>query len=653
MTPRALPTTGQVIALPMGRGRRPAEAQIVPIAETVSALTFDIGPDAPLSGRLTGEIDGAPLRGPLVSTTLALRSGGTRHVLLLGLGGRALLDRRITLSLGGQPAAAIEPDWLQSPLSDGGTLIEGLAEDGRRRLLKLFLTTGASLFGTGAAAAFARAAEGLLALLGLSAFAPACWCRLGAASVLSFAVPPGFDAASLGELVLLTRGRAQRLAGAKAVVERRKGAALLHLALSRPLPAGAALVATGPALMRLQAPTARTVAAPLGRWLAGRDAPTRAWAHALVEAAAATDPAAAALAREMRWLASAPPALDIAHLSGTPQGILYAVRLADPRGLVRGLRLERGGAAVELALPSRPGIATIGYARLPRTARSADSVRLRLIFHSGLGETLRAVPLPPHDGSLPPTAGPADARAIAMARLDREPAPTAAWIEPFGPPPRRIRLAVIADLGPDLDLVQARAALVAAAIGKATGKAGGAIMVCTVPEGPLAEAARGAIAQAAAVHGLPHRLVVTPRGTDAGARLVAALGHGPAPRTTLVVAADTLPDRGENLLASLRGLGTRRPVLCGIVTDHDGQPAHQPGLATAVALAPAAVAAIRDAGAVYPVPDVLVADAARRLNARPRPAGRFVRYAAPGGRSATETAVDAWALRLLAGEGEE
>lgn len=640
--------TGQVIALPTGRARRPAEAQIVPIAETVSALTFDISADVPRSGRLTGEVDGKALRGRLVSTTLALRSGGTRHVLLLGAGARTLLDRRITLSLGGQLAAAIEPDWLQSPLADGGTLIEGLAEDGRRRLLKLFLTTGASLFGTGAAAAFAAAAEGLLSLLGLRALAPVSWCRLGAVSVLSFAVAPGFDAAGLGDLVLLTRGRARRLAGGKALVERRGKAALLHLALPRPMPAGAALVTTGTVPMRLEAPTARTAAVSLGPWLAGRDAATRVWAHGLVEAAASVDPAAAALAHEMRWLASAPPVLDVASLNATPHGILYSVRLADPRGLVRGLRLERGAAVAEVPLAARQGAVAIGYVRLPQASRLGDAVRLRLVFHSGLGEAVPPVALAPFDGTLPAGAGAADARAIAMARLDHDSAPADAWVETFGTLPRRVWVAVVTDLGPDLDLVRTRAALVAAAARKA-----GAIMVCSVPEGPLAEAARGAIAQAVAVHGVPHRLVVTSRGADAGARLVAALAHGPAPRATLILGPDLLPASADALLGGLRGLGSARPILRGTVTDHEGQPV-EAGMAGCTALAPVAVEAIIRAGAVYSAPDVLVADAARRLCARPRPgtAGRFIRYATPSRQGVAEVAIDAWAQRLLAGEGE-
>ncbi len=649
MSSRALPATGHVIALPTGRmPRRLAETQVVPVAEAVSALTFDLGPDAPLSGRLRGEIDSAPITGPLVSTALALRSGGVRHVLLVGAPSGALLDRRVMLSLGGHPAAAIDPDWLQSPLADGNALIEGLAEDGRRRLLKLFLTTGASLFGAGAAAAFAKAASDLLALLGVRALAPVSSCRLGAAAVLSYPVPATFDTSMLGDLVLLGRGRTRRLTGVKPAVERQGKAALLHLLLP-PLPAGAALVTTGPAPMRLDPPDGGTAAEPLGRWLAGRDAATRIWAGDLVEAAAASDPAAAALAHETRWIASAPPALEVAHLSATPRGILYAVRLRDPRSLVRGLRLERGGAAVEVTLDHRPGGACVGYAPLPAATRLDDAARLRLVFRSGRVETVHQGPLAAFDGTLPAEAGADDARAVARARLDRERVPVNAWIEDFGEMPRRPRLVVVADLAPDLDLVRARAAMIAAEAGS-----GGVALVCTAPDGPLAVAARSAIAQAVAVHGLPHRLVVTGGGAGEGDRLVAALGQIEA-AATLVLGAAVLPERGTGLVRGLRRLSATRPVLAGTLTDHEGQEAGA-GVAACVALAPAAVAAIRDAGPVYPDAHVLVADAARRLGAAGRPgvAGRFIRYAAPAPVDPAEAAVDAWALRLLAGEtGEE
>lgn len=650
MSPRAIPTTGHVIALPTGRLRRPAEAQILPVAAGVSALAFDLGAAAPLSGRLTGEIDGAPARGPLVSTRLALRSGGTRHVLLVGEGAGALLDRRILLSLGGRLAAAIEPDWLQSPLADPATLIEGLADEGRRRLLKLFMTTGASLFGADAgagadaAADFARAAEGLLTLLGLRSLPPAGACRLGAAAlVLSYVVAPGFDPATLGELVLLTRGRARRLGGCKAVVERRGKAALLHLGLPRPVPADAALVATGTAALRLEGPGPRTRTQPLGRWLAGRDPATRGWAQDLVEAAAATDPAAAALAHEMRWLAGAPPALTVAHLSGTPRGVLYAVRLADPHGLVRGLAVERGGAVAEVPFANRPGAASVGYVPLPRASRLDDTVRLRLIFHSGQGEAVHAGPLAAFDGAMPALAGVEDAAAVARARLDRARSPATGWTETFGTMPRRTRLAVVTPLGADPDMIRARAALLAAEVGRT-----GVVVVVSMADGPAVEAVRAAIAQTVAVHGLPHRLVVTGPDADPATRLIAALRPIGA-AATLLLGAEVLPAQGAGLAGGLRRLPARRMAF-GALTDHEGQEAAA-GAAACVALAPVAVDAIVALGAAYPEPDVLVAEAARRLGVRPRPgrAGGFVRFAATGGdRTPADAAADACALALMA-----
>ena len=73
----------------------------------------------------------------------------------------------------------IDPNWLQSPITDVAALFEGLTDDGRHRLLRLFLTTGASLLGRGATAGFAGSAHRLLELLGLRRADPLGWCRIG------------------------------------------------------------------------------------------------------------------------------------------------------------------------------------------------------------------------------------------------------------------------------------------------------------------------------------------------------------------------------------------------------------------------------------------------------------------------------------------
>ena len=103
------------------------------------------------------------------------------------------MRRRLLLALGTTPAASIDPDWLQSPLVDVAALFEGLTEDGRQRLLRLFLTTGASLLGRGGRRASPRAARGLLALLGVRRLDPLGWCpdRHGRRASSATACPTG------------------------------------------------------------------------------------------------------------------------------------------------------------------------------------------------------------------------------------------------------------------------------------------------------------------------------------------------------------------------------------------------------------------------------------------------------------------------------
>ena len=92
--------TAQVIPLPLTR-RRLAEASIVPIAKSVSAIVFDAPPDGGKSRpRLTALFAGEALRGPSISTSLELRSGGRRHLLVVGRSAASLTGLTVTLALG-------------------------------------------------------------------------------------------------------------------------------------------------------------------------------------------------------------------------------------------------------------------------------------------------------------------------------------------------------------------------------------------------------------------------------------------------------------------------------------------------------------------------------------------------------------------------
>ena len=133
-------------------------------------------------------------------------------------------------------------------------------------------------------------------------------------------------------------------------VERRGDGLLLHvLVAGAPPPRTRSLVATGPEPLAPRACRTRACAAsPIERWLAARDAATRAWCSGLADSAA-TEPirCAAALVRELRHRACAGAGARRRHLSGTPRGRRSSPSdLADraragPRRAHRARRRER------------------------------------------------------------------------------------------------------------------------------------------------------------------------------------------------------------------------------------------------------------------------------------------------------------------------
>ncbi len=350
MNVRAAPaaTTAKVIRLPLAR-RRLAEAAIVPIAPDVAAIMFDSPPDGGRPRpRLTALFAGQPLRGPSISTSLELRSGGRRHVLVVGRGAESLTGMAVTLALGAQLAAILDGDWLQPPIADGAALVRGLAEAGRRRLLKLFMTTGASLFGRGSAE-FAQAARRLAEMVAAAALVPVSWCPLGVTGrVVSYRLPTGVVEAEIEELIAVGTeppGAARRLGDAG---RGRRGAA--HPASlpaerdRRPGPGWSGLVPRSCICGR------RTRSFCRSRWRPGSRGGGPRWrpgSPGWWRSSAEADPVAAALARELRQAAEAAPRAVVRHLSATRGGVLFAVDLADSDGLVRALRIERGGEAEE------------------------------------------------------------------------------------------------------------------------------------------------------------------------------------------------------------------------------------------------------------------------------------------------------------------
>ncbi|MFT3972725.1 MAG: hypothetical protein QM699_04550 [Amaricoccus sp.] len=613
---------GAVIALPIAR-EPVGEARLVAVSARVSALVFE-AEDIP--GPLMAFVDGARHDGALVGTRLVLRSGGLRQVVLIGLGAAEIRGRAVALARGGRVVAAIDPDWLQAPDAEVAALLEDLSEDGALRLLRLLLTTGASLFRDGGAE-FAALARRLLAGLGVRALDPVAVCATGSDSrIVTWRVASAFEAGRLGDLVALLPGRPRRLARPPAHVEPTARGALLHVELPRRLPAGAVLVATGGAPLSLATPAA-AASGDVPAFLAARDAATVRFAHRLIEARLGRDPVAAALVAELRHAAAPAPSLAVRHLSGTAKGIVFAFALDDPHGLVAAVRLVRGERSVQIPVAGR----LEGYAALPRESAIDDGCRLGLVYRSGrVVPVAAAVGLARFDGTPPP--GFADAAALAAARLDLDAPEGAPLCEGFGTSKKTPRLTIVAPLAADLDLLRARAALISA---EPRGRA--VEVICWTAECPtepdLVPAARAAMAHVAAAWGVPHRLIVLPRGAGGADGLRAALRLARAPRV-LALGAGVLPGEAGWLARCLRGRGVAR---AGGLRDHDG--------ATIAAAPDAALllgaGARDDAALCLPTPGAIAAAFAPRG----APVAGFVTYGAVSS-TTLEAAADAAAVAI-------
>src|SRR5918992_6082319 len=96
-----------LVLLPAARQRALAQGYIVPIADRVAAIMFDEPAATDVRGRLAALIDGELVGRPMISTSLELRAGGHRHLLLLGRSAASLTGRAISVARGAQLVAAI------------------------------------------------------------------------------------------------------------------------------------------------------------------------------------------------------------------------------------------------------------------------------------------------------------------------------------------------------------------------------------------------------------------------------------------------------------------------------------------------------------------------------------------------------------------
>lgn len=631
---------------PSGPRRSPqplGEATAIPLGDSLTAVFFDRAAGRP--GRLAAEQDGLPLPRPFVAAELGLRPGGVRHVLFVPQGLGTLLSRHLVLRLGDLPAAEIDPAWLQLPQDDLPALTAQLSPQGTARLLRVMLTTGASLFAGEAQAGLARAIPRLMDICAIPALAPVARTEIAERTLISYAPtglsgPPSAAAVIRDGFLIPLRHSDCFLDGG-----------LLHLLL----PAGSApeqIVALADAPLRLAAPDAAPRRLSALAWIHARPKPCRDW---LFDRLGDT---AAALEQELAGN-QAEPAIAVRHLSGLSAGLLHLLILQDPARLVRKVILERRGQTAELTpLHGADGTAVLaGLADLPGGA-GGDSCRIRVLHRSGRLRTLAEAPVTPFDGTVPAAfadawaAGAPVLHPLAEARAGFSRAAPPSAVQHFGPT-QTCGLRIVTAIGGSADLIRARAAMILAEAPSTPVE-----VVCTMADGPLAQAARQALAQTAAIYGIAHRLVLLPDCATESERLCAALAQA-QDLPALVLGGDVLPQDPGWLAFWLRRL--RRPgVLAPALLAPDGSiaaasegsdplrglpAAHLPAggraaprpLAACLALGPAGIARLL-AAPPHPDPAVWIA---RALGAAARTETRF-----PFRRFGPAPAPDAFAVAL-------
>lgn len=524
---------------PTGPGpeRAAVPACTVPVSDQACFVMFDLPATAPTArdgARLDGTLDGAALPRPMISTALPLRSGLVRHVVLLRRSARAVAGGRLSLDLGGVRVAFIDPAWLQSPLREMADLVDGVAPQGRQRLLRLALTSAPSLLGRSQGHGVCQTARSLLALLDVPSAPLASRCPVGTAGqLLSFRLPhPLSDTPSA--LIAMAGTRIERLAAPQALLEDGR---VLHVFVPGPADTMADFVVLGalPVLLtqRPEAPAPQ----PIALWLDRRPEPTRAWAEDLLRSHADHDPVAAAILRERALGQAHRPTLALHCLATTRGGLVVWLDIEDPQRLATALRVERASSHVDLAIPASGQVRA--HVALPPAQAGSQTCRLRLVHGSGHVRTIHEAVPERFGGSLPPGI-PTEAQAMAGHALaavwaDRWTPALAPAVEDFAPQQSTPRLSLVMPLGASPDLVRARAALVAC---EAAGQ--GVELVYTL-DGHASTLARRLLADTAQTYGIAHRLVALPAATAASDRLIAALGAARAGQV-LLLGADVLPE---------------------------------------------------------------------------------------------------------------
>lgn len=289
----------------------------------------------------------------------------------------------------------------------------------------------------------------------------------------------------------------------------------------------------------------------------------------------------------------------------------------------------------------------MGYVRLPRESRADDVARLHLLYRSGRSALVAELEAVGFDGALPEGFGrplsEEGATAIARARFDRGRPAAYYGVESWGRAEAPL-LSLVVPAGANLDMIRIRAGLIA--------RTARPVEVIYAVGADQAPAVRAAVAQAHAVHRVPHRLALCAADVDPCTRLRVAVAVA-ASETVLVTGSDVLPE-GTGWLEAARAMPAGNAGLAAFaLQDHHGAPietltaASPASVAEALVLRRPAADAFALADLNYPDPGVVLAHLGRALGVeRSAKSPALVRYA-DARSNPTEALIARAALRVL------
>ncbi len=526
------------------------QIRIVPLGPDRAAVYYPVPAAFSRAGPLAVRLGQGALVGPFAATTLEL-AAGRRQVVLLGIGAERLLREGLTLAQDGQTIARLTPEMLQSPLASPLALIAGLSQPGAARLLRLLLTTGVSLFGAGAHPDFHALAEHLLAILPVTDLALVSVRAVGRRGcLLSCRGPdgPGQPAA----IVLLEGTRVQAQRSARVLAG--SGAGRLDLFLPK-LPApGATLLVLGPHPLRLAIPPDRPRPLGLAGWFRRAAPPLQAEVLALVDGLSPEDTVARAQAAEVRCPREALPQLTLKAAALTESGLIYALAVRDPQGLLSAVRIGFGAAGPSVVFrlkapvlhpdwgPVHLGHVALGPAPAGSVPALRGSPRLDAVTASGRIVPQGRVAIPLFDGTLPEglkrfrAEAAVEATAAALIDFFAHRSALRVAFHDFGEPPDtpRLRILVPFDGFPDL--------LCAAVTALAVESRPAGIEAIVLPaQASRAERLGPLLEDLHAVTGIALRLALPDRPCHEAELLRAVLAKSDAAETILLPAGAVLP----------------------------------------------------------------------------------------------------------------